>query len=216
MLMRSPLTRDRRSAPGFILPCQPTLSDRIPTGPEWLHEIKHDGDRTPARKDGGTVRLWSRNSRDWWSRAFLSVIAALQALPPAQIVLDGEAMAHCDEGLPDFHGLRSREQAHCAELPALAAWTGPFMRTPIRARRFCAAGRRLAWRERLVLFATVAPPHCLRSGAPRGQLRRRRVECRKSPVAGRALVLAGSWAESRACDRMAGECWRTGPPESSK
>src|SRR3954466_9715102 len=63
MLMRSPLGRDRRSPPGFIKPCQPTLSHTVPTGPEWVHEIKHDGFRLVARKDGEKVRLWSRRGR---------------------------------------------------------------------------------------------------------------------------------------------------------
>ncbi len=31
----------------------------------------------------------------------------LEALPD-RVVLGGEAVAHCDQGLPDFHGLRSR------------------------------------------------------------------------------------------------------------
>jgi bifunctional non-homologous end joining protein LigD len=31
------------------------------------------------------------------------------ALPFARIVLDGEAVAHCPEGLPDFHALLGRE-----------------------------------------------------------------------------------------------------------
>jgi hypothetical protein len=30
MLMRSPLARDRRSPPGFIAPCKPTLTDKVP------------------------------------------------------------------------------------------------------------------------------------------------------------------------------------------
>ena len=50
MLMRSPLARERRRPAGFILPCQPTLSDTVPSGPLWLHEIKHDGYRILARK----------------------------------------------------------------------------------------------------------------------------------------------------------------------
>jgi ATP-dependent DNA ligase len=41
-------------------------------------------------------RLWSRNGRNW-SQAFRAITAALRALPVEQIVLDGEAMAHCDE-----------------------------------------------------------------------------------------------------------------------
>jgi hypothetical protein len=54
-----------------------TLSDSVPTGPLWLHEIKHDGNRIIARKEGGRVRLWSRNGRDW-SREFTAITAATQ------------------------------------------------------------------------------------------------------------------------------------------
>jgi ATP-dependent DNA ligase len=45
MLMRSPLARDRREPPGFIRPCKPVLSLKVPTGAEWIHEMKHDGFR---------------------------------------------------------------------------------------------------------------------------------------------------------------------------
>ena len=79
MLMRSPLARERRRPAGFIKPCQPTLSDKPPSGPAWLHEIKHDGYRIIACKSGDQVRLWSRNGRDW-SREFLAVAKALRAL----------------------------------------------------------------------------------------------------------------------------------------
>src|SRR3954470_3939644 len=104
MLMRSPLARDRRSPPGFIQPCQPVLSDTVPTGPGWIHELKHDGYRLLVVKDGDRVRLWSRNGRDW-SLKFLAITAAVRALPFARIMIDGEAVAHCREGLPDFYGL---------------------------------------------------------------------------------------------------------------
>jgi hypothetical protein len=35
MLMRSPLTRERRSTPGFIRPCLLTPATTVPTGPDW-------------------------------------------------------------------------------------------------------------------------------------------------------------------------------------
>ena len=60
MLMRSLLARERRRPAGFIVPCAPTLSDKAPTGPLWIHEIKHDGYRIIASKSGDQVRLWSR------------------------------------------------------------------------------------------------------------------------------------------------------------
>jgi ATP-dependent DNA ligase len=35
---------------GFIAPCLPTKTDKLPSGGPWLHEIKHDGFRIIARK----------------------------------------------------------------------------------------------------------------------------------------------------------------------
>ena len=43
---------------GFIAPCFPTKATKPPSGPLWLHEIKHDGFRLIARKDGKRVRLY--------------------------------------------------------------------------------------------------------------------------------------------------------------
>jgi ATP-dependent DNA ligase len=38
--------------PGFVVPAQPVQRDRPPTGPQWVHEIKHDGYRmiVPPRR----------------------------------------------------------------------------------------------------------------------------------------------------------------------
>ena len=106
----------RRKPAGFILPCQPTLSLAVPSGPQWIHELKHDGFRILARKDGAEIRLWSRSGRDY-SREFAAITQALRALP-ADAVIDGEAAAHCADGLPDFHRLNSRDGARAACLYA--------------------------------------------------------------------------------------------------
>ena len=50
--------RPRILPAGFIEPCLPTSSKRPPAGDDWLHEIKHDGFRCIARKDGKWVRLY--------------------------------------------------------------------------------------------------------------------------------------------------------------
>ena len=41
---------------GFIAPCLPTKTHKLPSGSGWLHEIKHDGFRVIARKNGAQVR----------------------------------------------------------------------------------------------------------------------------------------------------------------
>ena len=37
---------------------------KLPSGREWLHEIKHDGFRVIARKKGAQVKLYSRPGND--------------------------------------------------------------------------------------------------------------------------------------------------------
>ena len=51
---------------GVIEPCLPSPAKAPPVGPDWLHEIKHDGFRIMARRDSAGVRLITRagNERD--------------------------------------------------------------------------------------------------------------------------------------------------------
>jgi bifunctional non-homologous end joining protein LigD len=44
----------------FIEPCLPSPADRPPSGPGWLHEIKHDGYPLMARRDPVGIRLITR------------------------------------------------------------------------------------------------------------------------------------------------------------
>src|SRR5262249_59901021 len=61
---------------GFIAPCLPTKTDKLPSGGLWLHEIKHDGFRIIARKDGERVRLYSRPGNDF-TRRFPLIVETL-------------------------------------------------------------------------------------------------------------------------------------------
>jgi ATP-dependent DNA ligase len=42
---------------GIIEPCLPSPAKAPPSGPGWLHEIKHDGFPIMARRDSAGVRL---------------------------------------------------------------------------------------------------------------------------------------------------------------
>src|SRR5215813_3393704 len=46
---------------GFVPPCLPTKALEPPSGEAWLHEIKHDGFRVIARKEGNRVRRYRRH-----------------------------------------------------------------------------------------------------------------------------------------------------------
>jgi hypothetical protein len=55
----------RRTFPvGFVDPCIPTLAAKPPFGPDWVHEVKHDGYRLVVRRDGKAVRLFTRRGHD--------------------------------------------------------------------------------------------------------------------------------------------------------
>jgi hypothetical protein len=45
--------------------CLPSSSLKPPSGSAWVHEIKHDGYRLIARRDGKRVRLFTRRGYDW-------------------------------------------------------------------------------------------------------------------------------------------------------
>src|SRR3954453_20029155 len=100
--------RTRCKPAGFIVPCQPALADRPPAGRGWLHEIKFDGYRVIARKDGEQVRLWARTTSDY-SKAFSRIRDAVAALPVNSAVLDGEAILLRPDNTSNFDGLRSRQ-----------------------------------------------------------------------------------------------------------
>ena len=68
---------------GFVPPCLPTKALQPPTGDAWLHEIKHDGFRVVAHKDGTRVKLYSRPGNDLTYRFTLIV----DSLAPAALAL---------------------------------------------------------------------------------------------------------------------------------
>jgi bifunctional non-homologous end joining protein LigD len=88
-------------------PCIPTRGTKVPAGPEWLHEIKHDGYRLIVQREGKRVRLFTRNGYDWSDRYPLIVEAALRNRATS-FVIDGEAVLHGVDGISDFNGLHSR------------------------------------------------------------------------------------------------------------
>ena len=63
---------------GFIIPCQPAAAHKPPSGPGWIHEIKHDGYRLMVRRAGERVRCFTRNGNNWADRFPAIVDAALR------------------------------------------------------------------------------------------------------------------------------------------
>jgi hypothetical protein len=69
---------------GFIEPCIPTRAAKPPSGPAWVHEVKHDGYRLIVRHEGPTVRLFTRRGYNWTDRC-----PAIAPAAPRQVVHHG-------------------------------------------------------------------------------------------------------------------------------
>src|SRR4030081_3766644 len=107
--------RRRIRTDDFVEPCIPTRALKPPVGPDWVHEIKHDGYRMIVRRDGKRVRLFTRNGHNWTDRYPLIVEAALRNRT-SSFVIDGEAVLLGVDGISNFNGLHSRKRNEEAQL----------------------------------------------------------------------------------------------------
>jgi bifunctional non-homologous end joining protein LigD len=98
-------------AVGFVWPCLPTSAPHVPSGRDWLHEVKHDGFRVIARKIGKRVKLYSRSGNDLTYR-FPLIVEAMAKLRVQSCIIDGEAVACDDGGLSSFDRLCYRRDDH--------------------------------------------------------------------------------------------------------
>ena len=99
----------KEKLPDFIAPELALQSETPPAGDGWLHELKLDGYRIQAHKDGDRVQLLTRTGLDWTHR--MKTIAALVAeLPVEKAILDGEVVVLADNGSTSFADLQAAFQ----------------------------------------------------------------------------------------------------------
>ncbi len=107
-----PQAKPEKSAPpvaGAVradLPAEPrpqlaTLVDAPPDGAAWLSEVKFDGYRLLAVKNGASVTLLTRNGHDWTAR-LPTLARAVTKLSAHAAVLDGELVALREDGVSSF------------------------------------------------------------------------------------------------------------------
>jgi bifunctional non-homologous end joining protein LigD len=97
----------RRQALRFVPPMQATLVTVLPDGDGWRYEVKFDGYRVIALKDGDRVQLRSRNDKDM-TAAYPDVVRAMARLAPSSAIVDGEVVAVDERGRPSFQALQHR------------------------------------------------------------------------------------------------------------
>jgi bifunctional non-homologous end joining protein LigD len=96
----------KEKLPSFLKPQLAQETQAPPSGPDWLHELKLDGYRIQARKQGNSVELFTRSGLDWTHR-MKSVAAAVKDLPVEDAILDGEVVVLDDQGLSSFARLQA-------------------------------------------------------------------------------------------------------------
>jgi hypothetical protein len=164
--------------------CIPSRALKPPSGPDWVHEIKHDGYRLIVRRDGETVRLFTRRGYDWTGR-YPAIASAAAKIRAQSFTLDGEAVVCGEDGVAVFDALHRHGTVRAAILQAFdlleLCRCSPRRRTDtpkrlcgraVSPRRYlwnpmfflptlsgCASTLPLRWRQRLFAHCTP-PPSC--------------------------------------------------------
>lgn len=94
--------------PRFIVPMKPKLLEAPPPAGDWLYELKFDGIRLIAVKNGAKVNLISRNGNEL-AACFPEIADAVRALGVENCVVDGEVVALDEAGRSSFQLLQALE-----------------------------------------------------------------------------------------------------------
>ncbi len=99
-------TEEAARKPRGYKPMLATLADTVPTGDDWLHEVKWDGYRAVVTISGGEAELTSRNGNSLTARFESVARAVVQAVKTPDCVLDGEVCALDDQGRASFSAMQ--------------------------------------------------------------------------------------------------------------
>ncbi len=99
------LSATKADFPGYLQPMLATPSDRPFSKSDWLYELKLDGYRIIAAKNGGEIGLFSRNGNTFLRQ--YSIIAEELSKLKADFVIDGEVCYMLDGQKSDFQKLQN-------------------------------------------------------------------------------------------------------------
>ena len=113
---RPPTKNSTLNLPAFKPPQLATLTDIMPQGKDWVHEIKFDGYRGLAYIQDGDVTIYTRTGQDW-THKFRPLADKLAKLPIKSVILDGEIVALNDKGTSSFKTLQNAlSEGHADDL----------------------------------------------------------------------------------------------------
>ncbi|WP_443678080.1 ATP-dependent DNA ligase, partial [Mycolicibacterium fortuitum] len=111
------------AVPEWRAPMLATLTEKRFSDPEWIFELKFDGERCLAFRDGDRMRLLSRNQLSL-NGTYPELVDNLAAQRTSSFVVDGEVVA-LQGGRTSFTRLQGRlgitdpERARASQIPVL-------------------------------------------------------------------------------------------------
>lgn len=99
----------KENQPAFVAPQLALQALSPPAGEGWLHELKLDGYRMQARKDGSGVQMLTRKGLDWTHRV-RAVANEVAKLAVDKVTLDGEVVVLAADGTTNFADLQASFQ----------------------------------------------------------------------------------------------------------
>ncbi|HEY2361848.1 MAG TPA: DNA ligase D [Candidatus Angelobacter sp.] len=111
--------------PASLEPMLATLGNAVPSGSDWLYEVKWDGYRALCFVENRKVRMVSRRGTNL-NKQFASVAQALaQGVKADKAIIDGEVVALDESGNPSFQRLQNL--TGFGTKPAVKGMTAPFL-----------------------------------------------------------------------------------------
>ncbi|MCW3793564.1 DNA ligase [Paenibacillus sp. LS1] len=93
-----------------LIPFEPISRDTLPTGPQWIAQVKWDGVRMLAYEDGQELRLVNRRLHDRTAQ-YPELVAPRNLCSASSYILDGEVIAlDPDTGKPSFYHVLRRDR----------------------------------------------------------------------------------------------------------
>lgn len=109
-------SKPKRIRPPAFRPVQlATLADAVPTGDDWIHEVKYDGYRLLLAVGAGAARAYTRRGLDW-SHRFAPIVAAAAKLKAVSALIDGEAVVLDEQGRSSFQLIQGAFKDRTAKL----------------------------------------------------------------------------------------------------
>lgn len=108
------------------------LTNQIPTGKDWIFEIKYDGYRILSYVEDNKIKLYSRNYTDYSIKFKEICNSLLKHTKNTSMILDGEVVYFDQDGRSDFgllqHKIKTKSTGYCYVIFDILAFNGEDLR----------------------------------------------------------------------------------------